>query len=75
MDLSSYTLVFDEHFDDPTLNEEHWVPYYLPHWSLRELSKPRYIIEDSLLTLRIEADQEPWCPEFNREVKCSSIQT
>lgn len=75
MDLSAYTLFFDESFDSSTLNPAHWVPYYLPQWSSRELSKPRYVLENGLLTLRIEADQQPWCPEFNGDVKCSSIQT
>jgi len=75
MDLSNYTLVFDEDFTGASLNPNHWVPYYLPQWSSRELSKPRYTLQDGLLSLRIEADQQPWCPEFNGEVKCSSIQT
>lgn len=75
MDLSNYTLVFNEDFASASLSLNHWVPYYLPQWSSRELSKPRYLIQDGLLSLRIEADQQPWCPEFNGDVKCSSIQT
>jgi Glycosyl hydrolases family 16 len=30
---------------------------------------------DGLLRLRIDAGQEPWCPEFDGEVRVSSLQT
>jgi beta-glucanase (GH16 family) len=51
------------------------VPYYLPQWSSREQSAPRYRLANGTLALRIEADQNPWCPEFDGNVKVSSIQT
>lgn len=70
-----YVLAFDESFDDGQLNPERWVPYYLPHWSSRQRAAPRYQFDQSALILQIEADQEPWCPEFDGDVRCSSIQT
>ena len=71
----NYNLIFDEDFNDSDLNLKHWVPYYLPQWSSREKSKPNFTIKDNLLTLLINKNQQPWCPEFNGDVKCSSLQT
>jgi len=51
------------------------VPYYLPQWSSRARSAARYEVADGQLTLRIDADQEPWCPELDGEVRVSSLQT
>jgi hypothetical protein len=70
-----YKLVFEENFIGPQLNLKNWIPYYLPQWSSREMSKPNYVIKDGYLILQITEKQQPWCPEFNGEVKCSSIQT
>jgi hypothetical protein len=72
---SSYELEFEDHFDDETLDLGRWVPYYLPQWSSRARSAARYSISDSCLRLRIDADQEPWCPEFDGKVRVSSFQT
>jgi hypothetical protein len=53
-----------------------WIPYYLPHWSSRARSAARYEhLADGRLRLRIDADQEPWCPEFDGDVRVSSLQT
>ncbi|QNA46673.1 glycoside hydrolase family 16 protein [Lacibacter sediminis] len=70
-----YRLVFEDHFTDHNLNVQNWFPFYLPHWSSRKKAAPNYFIKDSNLALQITKDQQPWCPEFNGEVKCSSIQT
>lgn len=70
-----YRLEFHDEFDSPALDTRKWLPFYLPHWSSREQSAPKYSLEDSCLTLQITADQQPWCPEFDGSVKCSSIQT
>jgi glycosyl hydrolase family 16 len=51
------------------------VPYYLPQWSSRARSAARHEIADGQLTLRIDADQEPWCPDLDGEVRVSSLQT
>lgn len=70
-----YRLEFSDEFDSDRLNLDRWVPYYLPHWSSRERTQPSYHLEDGALTLRIDADQAPWSPEFDGEVKCSALQT
>lgn len=72
---AGYTLEFHDEFDSETLDTEKWIPYYLPQWSSREQSAPRYSIENNQLILQIEADQQPWCPEFDGDIKCSSLQT
>jgi hypothetical protein len=51
------------------------VPYYLPHWSSRELSAARYELAGGQLRLLIEEDQRPWCPELDGELRVSSLQT
>jgi hypothetical protein len=51
------------------------VPYYLPHWSSRERAAARYELRDGCLRLRITADQLPWCPEYDGEIRVSSLQT
>ncbi|MFF3501077.1 family 16 glycosylhydrolase [Streptomyces sp. NPDC003247] len=72
---SGYTLDFQEEFESSSLDTDKWLPYYLPHWSTRELSAPRYSISDSALALRIDEDQPAWDPVNDGIVKCSSIQT
>lgn len=75
IEKSGYQLDFHDEFDSPALNLSNWIPYYLPQWSSRQNSAPRYHIADSALVLRIDADQPPWCPEFDGEIKASSLQT
>ncbi|HEX2916135.1 MAG TPA: glycoside hydrolase family 16 protein [Chloroflexia bacterium] len=70
-----YRLEFHDEFDDPVLDAAKWVPYYLPQWSSRAQSRPHYCLKESQLVLQINREQQPWCPEFDGEVKCSSIQT
>jgi hypothetical protein len=70
-----YRLEFHDEFASATLDTDKWLPYYLPHWSSRAASAPRYRLDDSHLVLEITADQRPWCPEFNGEVIVSSLQT
>ncbi|MBN8641202.1 MAG: glycoside hydrolase family 16 protein [Flavobacteriales bacterium] len=68
-------LVFNDDFSSKELNNNNWIPFYLPHWSSKELSKPNYKLKKDGLHLQILKNQKPWCPEFNGDVKCSSIQT
>jgi hypothetical protein len=70
-----HELEFDETFEGTALDRSHWLPYYLPHWSSRERSAARYEVGGGVLRLRIDADQEPWCPELDGEVRVSSLQT
>jgi hypothetical protein len=75
LEKPGYTLEFNDEFDGPDINTDKWVPFYLPHWSSRAQTAPRYYFEDGALILQITKDQPPWCPEFDGEVRCSSIQT
>jgi hypothetical protein len=68
-------LEFEEAFEDDLLDSSRWLPYYLPHWSSRGRSQARYRIGGGVLRLLIEADQEPWCPEYDDHVRVSSLQT
>lgn len=70
-----YRLVFRDEFDEPDLDDSRWLCFYLPQWSSRAQSKPRFHIRDSCLVLRIDPDQQPWCPAYNGSIRCSSVQT
>jgi hypothetical protein len=72
---AGYELEFEDVFDGGALDERRWIPHYLSHWSSRERSAARYRIGGGCLRLLIEADQQPWCPEFDGAVKVSSLQT
>jgi hypothetical protein len=74
-DKAGYELEFEDTFDGGTLDETRWLPYYLPQWSSRAASAARYEVGGGVLRLLIEADQPPWCPEFDGEVRVSSLQT
>jgi Glycosyl hydrolases family 16 len=71
----AYELEFEDTFDGPRLDERRWVPYYLPQWSSRQRSAARYEVGGGRLRLLIEADQEPWAPDLDGEVRVSSLQT
>jgi hypothetical protein len=75
VEKQNYILEFNDEFQKPILDTKKWVPYYLPQWSSKEQSKPNYHLGNGNLVLKITEDQEAWCPEFNGDVKCSSIQT
>jgi hypothetical protein len=68
-------LEFADEFTGPGLDTSKWIPYYLPHWSSRSQAAARYSFGSSGLVLRIDADQEPWCPEFDGGNKTSTLQT
>ena len=72
---AGYELEFEDTFDGPTLDPARWLPYHLPQWSSREQAAARYRLGDGLLRLVIEADQPPWCPEFDGQTRVSSLQT
>ena len=75
LERARYELEFEDAFEGDTLDERRWVPHHLPHWSSRERSAARYDLGDGCLHLLIEADQQPWCPEFDGDVRVSSLQT
>jgi hypothetical protein len=68
-------LEFEDDFDGGTLDQTRWLPYYLPQWSTRERAAARYEVAGGCLWLLIEADQQPWCPDLDGEVRVSSLQT
>ena len=72
---AEYELEFEDTFEAHTLDEARWVAHYLPQWSTRERSAARYEISGGCLRLLIEADQPHWCPEFDGDVRVSSLQT
>ncbi|MFC3282145.1 glycoside hydrolase family 16 protein [Litchfieldella rifensis] len=72
---SGRSLIFVDDFDGPCLDQGKWFPFYLPHWSSPEAGMARFRIADSRVRLFIADDQEPWCPEFDGDVKVSNLQT
>ena len=75
LDRSDFTLEVEDDFDDPRLDERLWLPWYLPQWSSRASAAARYVIRDGCLSLRIDADQNPWAPDIDGLTKVSSLQT
>jgi len=75
LDRGGYVLEIEDTFERPMLDEALWIPHYLPHWSSREASAARYEVGGGLLRLRIEADQAPWNPGVDGELRVSSLQT
>jgi hypothetical protein len=73
--MAHYELEFDETFEGDSLDLGRWLPNHLPQWSDRRRSAARYVLRGGLLRLRIEADQTPWCQEFDGDVRVSSLQT
>jgi hypothetical protein len=70
-----YILEWNDEFEGATLDTTKWIPYYLPQWSSRQQSAPNYILRNTTLVLQITEEQQPWCSEFDGEVKASSTQT
>ena len=75
VERSRYELQFEDTFEGDRLDERRWVAHYLPQWSSREQSAARYEVGGGCLRLLIEADQQPWCPELDGEIRVSSLQT
>lgn len=75
IEKEGYILEFEDEFAQANLDRSKWVPYYLPQWSSRKRSATNFRIHDNALILKIDKDQPAWCPEFNGEVKVSSLQT
>src|SRR3954469_22628716 len=70
-----YELEFEDTFDGDRLDERRWIAHYLPQWSSRAQSAARYEVGGGRLRLLIEADQGPWCPRLDGDVRVSSLQT
>ncbi len=74
LDRSSYELTFEDSFR-AELDTSRWLPYHLPQWSSRAQSAARFTTGADGLRLRIEADQEPWCPDLDGTTRVSNLQT
>jgi Glycosyl hydrolases family 16 len=70
-----YELEFEDTFEGGELDSSRWLRHYLPHWSSRERTAARYTVGGGALRLRIDEDTEPWCPEFDGDVRASVLQT
>ncbi|MCA9840418.1 MAG: glycoside hydrolase family 16 protein [Trueperaceae bacterium] len=70
-----YHLVFCDEFEGSELDSSKWLASYLPQWSSRKQTKPRYRLNKGCLELLIEADQEPWSKEYNGAIRVSNLQT
>jgi len=75
LDRHQYELEVEDGFEAPELDRRLWLPYYLPHWSSRAAAAARYEVGKGQLRLWVEPDQPPWCPEFDPDVRVSSVQT
>lgn len=70
-----YTLVANDEFIDPTLNTNLWFPWYLPHWTQRELCAANYEFRNGNLVLKITPEMQPWDPSHDSQTVISSVQT
>ena len=75
LDRSGYVLVFDEAWEGPDLDPRRWIPTYLPHWSSRARTAPRYAIGGGTLRLHIDADTPEWSPESDPGVRVANLTT
>jgi Glycosyl hydrolases family 16 len=75
LNRADYQLEVEDNFDGAELDTSIWVPYYLPQWSSRSAAAARYELADGTLRLLIDADQGPWCPEYDGWLRVSSLQT
>jgi hypothetical protein len=75
LEKPGYVLEFSDEFEGPEIDTDKWVTAYLPQWSSRQQAAPNYTFETGMLVLQITQDQQPWCPEWDGENRCSAIQT
>jgi hypothetical protein len=66
---------FSDGFETGRLDPTRWLGAYLPQWSSREQSAPTAATADGRLVLTIAPGQAPWCPEWDGDVRVSSVQT
>lgn len=71
----SETLEFSDDFRAPALDRRKWLPFYVPHWSSRAATKATASTGADGLVLTIAPDQKPWSPEYDGDIRVSSIQT
>lgn len=71
-----YRLIFEDNFDGEKLDESKWVNSYLTSWASNpEKAKPVYKMKDGKLSLILNEDTEPWCPEFDGDTRVTGFMT
>ncbi|GAA3576767.1 glycoside hydrolase family 16 protein [Kribbella ginsengisoli] len=74
--MADRELVFEDHFDGPTLDPAVWLPNYLPQWSSRAATAAQYELADSCLRLFVPPDQGLWCEDDHTPpMRVSGIQS
>ena len=73
--VEGYESLVDDSFDTGDLDRSVWLPYYLPQWAGREASLARYRLGDEGLELVVSADQDPWLPDVEGDLRVSSLQS
>lgn len=69
------TDVLEERFGRSTLDQEVWLPHYLPAWSSRDQTRASYRVGDGL-RLDVPATHPLWCPgDHVPPLRVSGIQT
>lgn len=71
----SETLEFSDDFRGPALDRRKWLPFYVPHWSSRAATRATASTGVDGLVLTIAPDQKPWSPEYDGDIRVSSLQT
>jgi hypothetical protein len=67
---------FHETFDGPVLDEDRWLPHYLPQWSSRAESAATYEVAGSELRLSIPLDHGLWCADTHaKPLRVSGVQS
>ncbi|MFZ0548022.1 MAG: glycoside hydrolase family 16 protein [Candidatus Promineifilaceae bacterium] len=70
-----FQLEFQDEFLAAKLNTDNWFSFYLPQWSSRERTAARYSLSNGRLQLHLEAEDKPWCPEYDGDIRVSALQT
>ncbi|WP_151635888.1 glycoside hydrolase family 16 protein [Noviherbaspirillum aerium] len=75
LEKPGYRLEFHDEFDGESVDESKWICSHLPQWSSARQAAANARFESGHLVLSIEADQQAWCPEYDGDVRVSSLQT
>lgn len=70
-----YRLIFDDEFEGADLNSHNWVNKYLSSWSKTWQETTNHEVTNGDLSLRINADTQPWAPEWDGKTVISGIET
>jgi hypothetical protein len=69
-------VAFEDDFDAAELDEDVWLPQYLPAWSSRAETPASYALGDSCLSLTIPQNRGLWCPgDHQPPLRVSGIQS